>query len=93
MTSLEPCFASKDKQMFYKYLDKCTKYFEFGSGGSTYQAVHRPNISRIYSVESDVAWHTKLRNMIPQNDRVRVSLRQPEHQTQYVGESRSPVFE
>lgn len=32
--------------MFYKYLDNI--YFEYGSGGSTYQASIRKNIKTIY---------------------------------------------
>jgi len=40
--------------MFYKYLDKANIYFEFGSGGSTYQSAQRSNIKTIYSVESDL---------------------------------------
>lgn len=54
---MEPWFAQHDVSMFYKYLDKATHYFEFGSGGSTYQACIRENIKSIYSVESDYSWH------------------------------------
>jgi hypothetical protein len=42
-----------DKEMFYKHLDNSKIYFEYGSGGSTYQASIRNNIIKIYSVESD----------------------------------------
>jgi protein O-GlcNAc transferase len=61
---MEPCFAPTDKQMFYKYLEKATNYFEFGSGGSTYQAATRPTIQHIYSVESDFEWHAKLKDIL-----------------------------
>lgn len=61
---MEPYFASQDKIMFYKYLDRSTHYFEYGSGGSTYQATLRPNIQKIYSVESDKVWYTKLTNLL-----------------------------
>ena len=37
--------------MFYKYLNNTSVYFEYGSGGSTYQASTRKNIKKIYSVE------------------------------------------
>ena len=58
---MKPFFRDKDVPMFYKYLDKSTSYFEFGSGGSTYQAALRKNIKTIYSVESDEKWHNKLK--------------------------------
>jgi hypothetical protein len=57
---MEPHFSPNDKQMFYKYLDRATTYFEFGAGGSTYQAAQRPNLSAIYSVESDKVWHARM---------------------------------
>ena len=53
-----------DKIMFYRYLDKATSYFEYGSGGSTYQATNRENIIKIYSVESDKKWFDKLKRKI-----------------------------
>jgi len=56
-----------DKIMFYRYLDKSSFYFEYGSGGSTYQASIRPNIQRIISVESDIEWHNTLKNKIAKN--------------------------
>ena len=62
---MEPHILPKDKELFYRYLDAATNYFEFGSGGSTVQAALRPNIQRLYSVESDVAWHTKVKNSLP----------------------------
>jgi hypothetical protein len=48
-----PHLAKNDEIMFYKYLDKINVYFEYGSGGSTYQASIRDNIVKVYSVESD----------------------------------------
>lgn len=61
---MNPWLAEKDKLMFYKYLNKATVYFEYGSGGSTYQANIRNNISKIYSVESDIEWSNKLKEQI-----------------------------
>jgi len=58
---MEPYFTINDKNMFYKYLDKSSIYFEYGSGGSTYQASIRNNIKKIYSVESDLEFHNKLK--------------------------------
>jgi predicted O-methyltransferase YrrM len=58
---MEPLLAKNDKIMFYKYLEKAKIYFEFGSGGSTYQANIRNNIKKIYSVESDIEWQKCLK--------------------------------
>jgi len=61
---MEPHLAINDKQLFYKYLDNSKIYFEYGSGGSTYQASIRKNISKIYSVESDKKWYDVLQQTI-----------------------------
>jgi len=45
---MEPSLAINDKKMFYKYLDNSKIYFEYGSGGSTYQASIRNNIIKIF---------------------------------------------
>lgn len=60
----EPHLSKNDKIMFYKYLDNANNYFEYGSGGSTYQASIRKNIKSIYSVESDIFWQKKLKRII-----------------------------
>ena len=54
--------------MFYKYLDKSKIYFEYGSGGSTYQASIRNNIMQIFSVESDKNWCNILQQEIKSNN-------------------------
>jgi protein O-GlcNAc transferase len=59
-----PHLSENDMNMFYKFLDKATVYFEYGSGGSTYQASLRNNIHKIYSVESDVQWQRVLQRNI-----------------------------
>jgi hypothetical protein len=61
---MQPHLSSNDRKMFYKYLDNATVYFEYGSGGSTYQASIRKNINTIYSVESDITWQKKLQEII-----------------------------
>tara|TARA_B110000211_G_scaffold18825_1_gene19580 strand:+ start:4843 stop:5052 length:210 start_codon:yes stop_codon:yes gene_type:complete len=61
---MEPYLSKNDKNLFYKYLDNTNVYFEYGSGGSTYQASIRENIRTIYSVESDSEWHKKLKQII-----------------------------
>jgi len=61
---MEPCLQKNDKEMFYRYLKNINVYFEYGSGGSTYQASILSNIKKIYSVESDVEWQNKLKQTI-----------------------------
>ena len=61
---MEPWLLENDKKMFYNMLDNINIYFEYGSGGSTYQASIRNNIKHIYSVESDLKWHNKMKNKI-----------------------------
>ena len=65
-----PELSENDMKMFYRYLDKSTIYFEYGSGGSTYQANLRPNIQKIYSVESDKTWMNKLNSVIKTNTKI-----------------------
>lgn len=62
-----PEFMENDMIMFYRYLDKANVYFEFGAGGSTYQASIRKNIEKIYTVESDIEWVNKLKENIEIN--------------------------
>jgi hypothetical protein len=68
---MKPHLANNDLKMFYKYLNRTTNYFEYGSGGSTYQASIRTNIQKIYSVESDSDWHIKLRNILKNKNNIR----------------------
>jgi hypothetical protein len=62
--------APNDLQMFYTYLDKATNYFEFGSGGSTYQAIKRANLQSIISVESDIRWYNRIKDLIGDDSRL-----------------------
>ena len=64
---IEPSLLQHDKEMFYRYLDKTGVYFEYGSGGSTYQASIRDKITKMYSVESDPDWHKQLKTYIKSN--------------------------
>jgi protein O-GlcNAc transferase len=65
-----PELGKNDIKMYYRYLDKATVYFEYGSGGSTYQANLRPNIQKIYTVESDKTWMNKLNSVIKNNTKI-----------------------
>jgi hypothetical protein len=63
-----PYLSKNDMVMFYKYLNRAKIYFEYGSGGSTYQASIRDNIKKIYCVESDMNWLNKLKENIKKNN-------------------------
>ena len=65
-----PELSANDIKMYYRYLDKATVYFEYGSGGSTYQANLRPNIQKIYTVESDKTWINQLNSLIENNTKI-----------------------
>jgi hypothetical protein len=65
-----PELSENDVKMFYRYLDNSTVYFEYGSGGSTYQANLKPNIQKIYTVESDKTWMDKLNSVITNNSKI-----------------------
>jgi protein O-GlcNAc transferase len=62
--AMEPHLAKNDKIMFYKYLNKANIYFEYGSGGSTYQAAIRNNIKQIYSVESNYDYYNMIKTKL-----------------------------
>jgi protein O-GlcNAc transferase len=64
---MNPYFSKIDVLMYYDYLNNANTYFEFGSGGSTYQAVKRSNIKTVYSVESDINWYNKVNTIINNN--------------------------
>ena len=67
---MEPHLAKNDKIIIYKYLNNAKVYFEYGSGGSTYQAGIRNNILKIYSVESDKVWYDKLKKILIKNTNI-----------------------
>ena len=70
---MEPHILPKDKELFYRYLDTATNYFEFGSGGSTAQAALRPNIQQIWSVESDPLWIQNVQKSLSQEANQKVA--------------------
>ena len=49
---MKPWLGNHDINMYYNILNNAKIYFEFGSGGSTYQAFIRDNIEKIYTVEN-----------------------------------------
>jgi hypothetical protein len=65
---MNPLFSVNDIQLFYKYLDKASYYFEYGTGGSTYQASIRKKIKQIITVESDYVWHKQFKFLLESNN-------------------------
>jgi len=65
---MKPSFAANDLEMYYKHLKQASNYFEFGSGGSTYQASILSNIKLIISIESDKVWHNLLTSKVKHNN-------------------------
>ena len=64
-----PGFPPEETKEFYQLLSNSKVYFEYGLGGSTYQAFKMDNIKKIYSVESDNYWINKLYQYdIPKNN-------------------------
>ena len=60
---MKPDLGDNDFLMFNNLLNKCSNYFEYGSGGSTYLAFQKENIKNIFSVESDKKWYNKIKSM------------------------------
>lgn len=61
---MNPFMPKAETDLLYKYLNKAKYYFEFGSGGSTYQASLKENIKKIYTVENDSIWLKKLKSKV-----------------------------
>lgn len=56
---LDADMDSDENEILYKYMDKSSTFFEFGSGGSTHQAMKRG--LTIYTVESSPPFHNLLK--------------------------------
>ena len=56
----KPLMSKKELMGFLSFMKPNLTYFEFGSGGSTNVASYYK--LKVYSVESDVLWHNKLKN-------------------------------
>lgn len=57
----KPIMNGRDIKAFSSFMKPENIYFEFGSGGSTNLASYY-KLKKIYSVESDVSWHNKLKS-------------------------------
>jgi protein O-GlcNAc transferase len=66
---MKPHLTDKDYGIFKKYLSNSKYYFEYGSGGSTYEASMFSNIECVYSVESDKEWVKKIKLILPNNSK------------------------
>jgi hypothetical protein len=74
-------FKHEDKKLFHKYVDKSKYYFEYGSGGSTYNASLKKNLINIISVESDKNWFDKVNEYI-NNNKEKIKIHYIEMDTQ-----------
>jgi len=57
----ESAIPLAEQNLLDKYLKNSENYFEYGSGGSTFQSLKHKNLKRVYSIENDFAWIEKLR--------------------------------
>lgn len=55
---LDPYLFGWEAEIFYKYIDQSKVYFEFGSGGTTHQAIKRK--LKVYVAESHQCWINRL---------------------------------
>lgn len=62
---MDPFIFGDNLELFNKYLSKSNVYLEFGSGGSTYSAIHTHNVSHVEFVESDPEWFKKVSDACP----------------------------
>src|SRR5690606_36727692 len=58
--SLLPRMSQKEILCFQKHLAGATDYVEFGSGGSTVLGANAQNIRRMWSVEGNPQWYSRL---------------------------------
>ena len=58
--------SGREIKAFSSFMKPENIYFEFGSGGSTNLASYY-KLKKIYSVESDVSWHNKLKSHLLNN--------------------------
>lgn len=47
---------TEEAETLNKYLSNAETYFEYGSGGSTFEALKHRNLQKVYSVENSVPW-------------------------------------
>lgn len=59
---LKPNMSEEELIAFSYFMKSKNIYFEFGSGGSTNLASYY-KLNKIYSVESDIRWHNKIKNL------------------------------
>jgi len=60
----ELCMTPAEQELFLKGVRSARRYFEIGSGGSTFHAALN-GVEKIVSVESDREWHELLKSKIP----------------------------
>ena len=53
---MQPYMSEVAIKRLYHFIDRASVIWEYGAGGSTYQACMRPNVIAVHSVESDPGW-------------------------------------
>jgi hypothetical protein len=62
LKSLQRHLSGTDGRLFFRGFERCKNDFEWGSGGSTAQAVLQAE--NVVSLESDCTWHDNLKQII-----------------------------
>ena len=70
---LKPAMEQQGLAAFVERLQRCRQYLEYGCGGSTVLACQQAGIRAVISVDSDLAWTTKVRETTL-NSQCRVSV-------------------
>ena len=83
----KPFMKEKELKSFLSFMKPNLTYFEFGSGGSTNVASYYKLI--VYSVESDVLWHKKLKKNKIKATYLTVDLRTKSNSLGYPGRDTS----
>ncbi len=52
---------NEERELLKKYMNKSNVYLEFGSGGSTFEALKSP-IKKVFSIESSLSWTERMKS-------------------------------
>jgi protein O-GlcNAc transferase len=63
-----PMMSKPEIELVIKYLEKATKYLEYGSGGSTVYACKFNNLTKIKTIESDYNFSLEMKKVCPRAD-------------------------
>jgi hypothetical protein len=60
---LNPSLDADGLRCFQETMKVSRCYLEYGSGGSTFYAIHVAGVPHVISVESDLAWSKRIRTL------------------------------